>query len=98
MIAESGAAETTQYSADGRGALRQEKPFTTEDTQDTEKIHGKCSTHSQDVAKLRRYTWNLASQNGVRSCSGVRPSITAVMTSAVIGASRMPSRKWPVAT
>src|SRR5579864_7219042 len=41
---------------------------------------------------------NLAGENGARSNSGVRPSTTAAITSAVIGARRMPSRKWPVAT
>lgn len=41
---------------------------------------------------------NLAGEKGMRSYSGVCPSITAAIMSAVMGARRMPSRKWPVAT
>jgi hypothetical protein len=47
---------------------------------------------------LGDYYENLVGLKGVRSWVGGAPVIASAMTCAVIGARRMPSRKWPVAT
>jgi hypothetical protein len=63
--------------------------FTTEDTEDTEETF-------RDDSEPQSHA-NLEGENADRSCSGLRPSMTAAITSAVTGARRMPSRKCPVA-
>ncbi len=46
----------------------------------------------------RLYEENLNGEKGLRSYPELCPSITSAITRAVIGASRIPSRKCPVAT
>jgi hypothetical protein len=53
---------------------------------------------NKEVVQDAAFNSNRAGPNAAMSTSGFVPVITCDMTCAVIGASRIPSRKWPVAT